>query len=306
MGRQVTIVYGKQSAQLSIDNDAALPVAELKARIEPLFGVPAPAQKLLCRGKELKTGATLDLSTLPATAKIMLLGQSSAAPRAPATAPTSEEAPAPIAPAAAPPAIVLLDNQLQVDVVRGKERWSFAMDQSADMACVKLRVEEATGVPMARQRLLSRGKYPDNSTGIASLAARGKATFMLLYDELQHTHMDIDRMTTEMEVERAAYAVQLRELHAKVARNFFDPADLNLTLAHLLDQVEILLNNAEIALETKSSPALVAVHEATTVLRQDIEALILDSDRPTFHLPRPAPPGFLASNSATAALSASI
>ncbi|KDO27627.1 hypothetical protein SPRG_06897, partial [Saprolegnia parasitica CBS 223.65] len=277
MGRQVTIVFGKQSAQLSIDSDAVLPVAELKARIEPLFHVPATAQKLLCRGKELKTGATVDLSTLPSTAKIMLLGQPSAAPRAPAAAPMPAEEPARIAPTAAPPVLVLLDNQTQVDVVRGKARWSFAMDQGADIASVKQRVEAATGVPVARQRLLSRGKYHENRTVVSSLASRRKTTLMLLYDELQHTHMDIDRMTTDMELELAAYAAQLRELDAKVARNFFDPADLKLTLAHLLDQVEILLNNAQIALETKSSPALVAVQTAIAALRQDIEALIMDS-----------------------------
>ncbi|OQR98864.1 hypothetical protein ACHHYP_07739 [Achlya hypogyna] len=278
MEARVTVVYGKQSSELSLvaAEGTSIAVIDVKRRIEALLNVPVEAQKLLCKGKELKTNTALDLSSLPPKVKIMLLCHPSAAARA---TPAAAQASTPDAPVAAPfvPApsveIVVAAHQIRADVVRGKDKMAFALDSTATVGELKVLVAAKTQVPPALQRLLSRGKYPSDDIAVASLVVRGKVTFMLLFDERQHIHNDVARSTDEMTVELTAHEAQFASLLHKVQRNFFDQTDLMLTVAHLIDQVEILQNNALIAMDIKTSPELVAVHDRSKTLLAKVEAL---------------------------------
>ncbi|OQR93276.1 hypothetical protein THRCLA_08482 [Thraustotheca clavata] len=169
--------------------------------------------------------------------------------------------------------VIVGENQVLVVVVRGKERMEFAMEKNCTVENVKQRVEECTDVPLKLQRLLHKGKYPKDNVHIETLIVRNNVMFMLLYAEQQYINMDIAKSTIEMQREYQEYVQQLNSLESKIGRNFFDKTDMMLRIAHLLDQVEILENNLQIAIDTKSSPALIETHQATKQLLDQIQAI---------------------------------
>jgi len=73
-----TVIYGKQSSTVSRPENSK--VADLKAEIEKILGLPPVNQKLLCAGKALKDdSATLKAAGVKQGCKVMLLGSAPAA-----------------------------------------------------------------------------------------------------------------------------------------------------------------------------------------------------------------------------------
>ncbi|CAK4080140.1 unnamed protein product [Aphanomyces euteiches] len=273
-GPEITIVYGKQQEKLILPlaGSTHISIRELKSMIEPLFGTPASGQKLLFRGKELKDGGSLDVSCLPSKPKIMLLYHGAAKiTKIPSSATAVEDVPSVHAQEAAAPApIELTEGQVLVEVVRGKERYRFAADKEQKMHDVKQHVERLCGVPVAYQKLLFKGKYPDNATILSSLPAKPSLVFMLLFDEQQHIRVEVKQTTSEMQAQLIEYKEQLSRIQGMMARNFFDSSDLLLQLRQLLDAVEILHSNAGIALDTAASDDLRRLVSESKALQEQV------------------------------------
>ncbi|RHZ01987.1 hypothetical protein DYB35_009338 [Aphanomyces astaci] len=154
------------------------------------------------------------------------------------------------------------------------------MDTISSVFDVKTHLEVLSGVAARSQRLLFKGKYPTDDLALSSLVSSTKPSlvFMLLFDERQHVRVDVQATTVELQLQLVTHRTNLARLEGQIQRNFFDATDVSLRLRQLLDAVEILLSNAEIACDSSPSHDLRQLSTDAQALRDAInqvhEALI--------------------------------
>ncbi|RQM28850.1 hypothetical protein B5M09_003412 [Aphanomyces astaci] len=157
------------------------------------------------------------------------------------------------------------------------------MDTISSVFDVKTHLEMLSGVAARSQRLLFKGKYPTDDLVLSSLVSSTNTSpsslvFMLLFDERQHVRVDVQATTVELQLQLVTHRTNLARLEGQIQRNFFDATDVSLRLRQLLDAVEILLSNAEIACDSSPSHDLRQLSTDAQTLRDAItlvhEALI--------------------------------
>ncbi|RHY15093.1 hypothetical protein DYB32_010792 [Aphanomyces invadans] len=155
-----------------------------------------------------------------------------------------------------------------------------ALDTTSSILDLKTHVERLSGVAVRSQRLLFKGKYPPDDSVLSSLLSTLKTTsklvFMLLFDERHHVRMDIQTTTEDLVKECADHMAHLARLKAQISKNFFDASDIGLQLRELLDAVDILASNVDIANDAAPSEDLCRLSTKAVALR-DAVALVLDT-----------------------------
>ncbi|DAZ98737.1 TPA: hypothetical protein N0F65_003793 [Lagenidium giganteum] len=263
---RVVVVQGKTT--LSVEYEATSgtgAVMAIKNAIEKALGIAVEHQKLLYRGKELKSGVEVELHQ---DAKLMLLltaayhktQKNNPSAKATITTTAADATAADVrsdssikaASEAAPTTVLtsvdveaLEDTQVLVEVARGKAKYQFVCEATDTVGSVKMRLSGVTGMASAAIRLLMQGKTPTDESTLGAMAKARVVKAMMLLQEKQHVLMEHEEELRGLLNELAQLQVRQQKLQKQVSKNVLAREEASAQLALLADRVGCLQSNLE-------------------------------------------------------------
>ncbi|EEY59936.1 uncharacterized protein PITG_13094 [Phytophthora infestans T30-4] len=247
----VTVVFGKQSTSLSVPTQNPQALELLKTHIYENFQLAPEFQRLVLRGRDVKSGTTFTEGC-----KLLLL----------------------------PPGIdvsELEDDALLVQLFRGKARYDLIFPRSGTILEVKKKVSAVLGLSSAQAlRLVVKGKTPKDDTVLQTLSTNKKVIkAMALLQEQQHVVQEKEEDLRELLNELASAQAALQRVQRQMARNFTSRDESLFELSRLLDEGQRIADNLELikhqlgeaktsgprASEQTLAAVVQAIHEANSL-----------------------------------------
>ncbi|ETP16012.1 hypothetical protein F441_09344 [Phytophthora nicotianae CJ01A1] len=254
----VTVVFGKQSTSLSVPAQSPQSLELLKTQIYEKFQLEPKFQRLVLRGRDVKSGTALTDGC-----KLLLLRnrayyeQPAAKTQAPTSGNSSSDSPSPPASnvgSKSPPKAQeidvneLEDDALLVQVFRGKARYDLIFLRSGSILDVKKKVSAVLGLSSPHAlRLVVKGKTPKDDTILETLTANKKVVkTMVLLQERQHVMREKEEDLRELLNELASAQVSLQRVQRQMARNFTSRDESLFELSRVLDEGQRIADNLEL------------------------------------------------------------
>lgn len=264
----VTVVFGKEKKLLRVDPS----LAALQTQIDEQLHVPPQFQRLLLRGKELKSAEQLTDGC-----KLLLLRNRAfheAQPKGKQQQEEEEEQ-KPLAAVSQPKKAPSIDvdeldeDKLLVQVVRGKARYDLILPQSDSVLAVKKKLSGVLGLSPQALRLVVKGKTPKDDVRLDSLMAKRVVKCMALLQAQQHVVMEKEEELRELLNELASAQAALQRVKRQMARNFMAQDESLFELSRVLDDAQRVAGNLELVQQHLKS-SKVSASETLDVVTQAI------------------------------------
>ncbi|KAF1319606.1 Dead-box atp-dependent RNA helicase 5, partial [Globisporangium splendens] len=276
---QVSVVHGKETFVVAMDAAHPQRVAQLKQQIAVRTGIAPVYQRLLYRGKELQDAADKATSSKPKkpqapplvdNAKIMLLftqayHQDAAKAKSPAASTVASDEPATTssvstdAPMVAPKSIdldALEDDQVLIQVLRGKSNYEMILKRDETVLTAKTRVGDILGLVPSALRLVVKGKTPADETLLSDLMTTSSSSsqtrpikLMALLQAQQHVVMEKEDDLRLLLNELTQLQVEAQRAAKQLARNFLSREESAIMTAGLRDGTQRVKGNLNLLCE---------------------------------------------------------
>ncbi|KAF4140001.1 hypothetical protein GN958_ATG10751 [Phytophthora infestans] len=287
----VTVVFGKQSTSLSVPTQNPQALELLKTHIYENFQLAPEFQRLVLRGRDVKSGTTFTEGC-----KLLLLRNRAYHEQATTSkqAQTSTHALSVESPPSALKSEVkvpfkapgidvseLEDDALLVQLFRGKARYDLIFPRSGTILEVKKKVSAVLGLSSAQAlRLVVKGKTPKDDTVLQTLSTNKKVIkAMALLQEQQHVVQEKEEDLRELLNELASAQAALQRVQRQMARNFTSRDESLFELSRLLDEGQRIADDLELikhqlgeaktsgprASEQTLAAVVQAIHEANSL-----------------------------------------
>lgn len=269
----ITVVFGKEKKLLRVDPT----LAALQTQIDEQLHVPPQFQRLLLRGKELKSAEQLTDGC-----KLLLLRNRAfheAQPKGKQQQEQEqEEEQKPLAAVSQPKKAPSIDvdeldeDKLLVQVVRGKARYDLILPQSDSVLAVKKRLSGVLGLSPQALRLVVKGKTPKDDVRLDSLMAKRVVKCMALLQAQQHVVMEKEEELRELLNELASAQAALQRVKRQTARNFMARDESLFELSRVLDDAQRVAGNLELVQQHLKSSKVSASETLDAVAQAIAEA----------------------------------
>ncbi|KAF4030569.1 hypothetical protein GN244_ATG17642 [Phytophthora infestans] len=282
----VTVVFGKQSTSLSVPTQNPQALELLKTHIYENFQLAPEFQRLVLRGRDVKSGTTFTEGC-----KLLLLRNRAYHEQATTSkqAQTSTHALSVESPPSALKSEVKVPfkapgidvSELEDDALLGKARYDLIFPRSGTILEVKKKVSAVLGLSSAQAlRLVVKGKTPKDDTVLQTLSTNKKVIkAMALLQEQQHVVQEKEEDLRELLNELASAQAALQRVQRQMARNFTSRDESLFELSRLLDEGQRIADDLELikhqlgeaktsgprASEQTLAAVVQAIHEANSL-----------------------------------------
>ncbi|KAG6960872.1 hypothetical protein JG688_00009374 [Phytophthora aleatoria] len=254
----LTVVFGKQSTSLSVPAQDPQALELLKTHIYEEFQLEPKFQRLVLRGRDVKSGTALTDGC-----KLLLLRNRAYYEQTTGSKPvqtgpdsSSELSPSPAKisgpkPSSKAPEIdvnELEDDALLVQVFRGKARYDLIFPRSGTVLEVKKKFSGVLGLSSPQSlRLVVKGKTPKDDAVLETLTGNKKVIkAMALLQAQQHVMQEKEEDLRELLNELASAQAALQRVQRQMARNFTSRDESLFQLSRVLDEGQRIADNLEL------------------------------------------------------------
>ncbi|CAH0482913.1 unnamed protein product [Peronospora belbahrii] len=282
----ITVVFGKLSTAFTICTQDPQALDTLKAQIYSTFHLDPKFQRLVHRGRNVKTSTVLTNGSKVIVLRTPAYYEQSEAFKAVLNCSDSRSVLlSPVAAAyasktaSANPEIdvnELEKDDLLVQVFKGKNRYEMIFPCSKKILDVKQKLSSLLGLhsPQAL-KLVVKGKTPVDNTVLGTLVGTKKVIkFMVLLQAQQHMIQEKEKELRKLINELSGAQTALQRVQRQMARNFMSRDESLFELSRVLDDSQRLIGKFELVKQHLAESKTLANRQTLAATMQAIEEAI--------------------------------